>query len=334
MRLDDLRARRHLRRSHAPMRALHFDGNTARVTDVGEPEDFTDSALVRVAVAGVCDTDLQLVRGYMQFRGVLGHEFVGTVVAGPDALRGRRVVGEINFACGRCSVCEAGLQRHCPSRRVLGILDADGAFAEFVRIPAANLHAVPDAVCDEAAVFAEPLAAAFEILEQIEMEAGQDCVVLGDGKLGLLVAQVLQQAGARVLAVGKHPEKLAILARLGIETVTRTDWTPRPTSLVVEATGSRDGFAAALAAVKPRGTIVLKSTLAESAATDLAPVVVNEVRVIGSRCGPFPPALRALAAGAVEVAPLVADRVPLTRADEALRLAERPGTLKVLIEAG
>lgn len=315
------------------MRALHFDGRTARVTDVAEPEDFAGSALVRVALAGVCDTDLQLVRGYMHFRGVLGHEFVGTVVAGPDELCGRRVVGEINFACENCSACEAGMQRHCPTRRVLGILDADGAFAEFVRIPAANLHPVPDGVSDEAAVFAEPLAAAFEILEQIEIEKGQSCVVLGDGKLGLLIAQVLRDAGGRVLVVGKHPQKLAILDRLGIETVARSEWTPQPTSLVVEASGSRDGFAAAVAAVKARGTIVLKSTVADSPAIDLAPVVVNEVRVIGSRCGPFPPALRALENGAVEVTRLIADRVPLRRADEALRRAGIPGTLKVLIEA-
>jgi threonine dehydrogenase-like Zn-dependent dehydrogenase len=242
-------------------------------------------------------------------------------------------VGEINFACKSCTVCDAGLQRHCPSRRVLGIVDADGAFAEFVRIPTANLHLVPDAVSDEAAVFAEPLAAAFEILEQIQVEKGQDCLVLGDGKLGLLIAQVLRGAGARVLAVGKHPEKLALLDRLGIQTAALSEWTPKPTSLVVEASGSRDGFASAVAAVKPRGTIVLKSTVADSPAIDLAPVVVNEVSVIGSRCGPFSPALRALENGTVEVAPLIADRVPLRRADEALRLAGTPGTLKILIEA-
>ena len=315
------------------MRALHFDGKAARVIDVPEPEDFADSALVQVSLAGVCDTDLQLVRGYMQFRGVLGHEFVGTVVAGPDELLGRRVVGEINFACENCSACHAGMQRHCPARRVLGIRGADGAFAEFVRIPAANLHVVPDGIPDEAAVFAEPLAAAFEILEQIEIEQGQSCVVLGDGKLGLLIAQVLRDAGGRVLAVGKHPQKLVILDRLGIETVARSEWTPQPTSLVVEASGSRDGFAAAVAAVKARGTIVLKSTVAERFSVDLAPLVVNEVRVIGSRCGPFPPALRALENGAVEVAPLISDRVPLHRADEALRRAGIPGTLKVLVEA-
>jgi len=314
------------------MLALYFDGSSARVEDVAEPAPFPDSALVRVSLAGVCDTDLQLVKGYMGFRGVLGHEFVGTIAEGPSELRGRRVVGEINFACESCPVCDAGMQRHCPSRRVLGILNADGVFAEYVRIPIANLHTVPDSVPDEIAVFTEPLAAAFEVLEQVDVEPGQDCVVLGDGKLGLLVAQVLRGAGARVLAVGKHREKLAILDRLGIETVALGEWRPTLASLVVEATGSPGGFECALAAVKPRGTLVLKSTVTEIPGIDLAPVVVGEIRVIGSRCGPFPPALRALETGSVDVRPLICDRVPLRDADEALRRAESPGALKVLVE--
>ena len=314
------------------MLALHFDGRTARATDVAPPADFPDSALVRVSLAGVCDTDVQLVKGYMNFRGVLGHEFVGTIDDGPDELRGRRVVGEINFACESCPMCDAGLQRHCPSRRVLGILGVDGAFAEYVRIPVANLHAVPHSVPDDVAVFVEPLAAAFEILEQVEIEPGQDCAVLGDGKLGVLVAQVLRGAGANVLVVGKHPKKLAILERLGIEAVERRDWSPKPTSLVVEATGSRDGFECAIAAAKPRGTIVLKSTLAESHTIDLAPLVVDEIRVIGSRCGPFPPALRALETGSVDVRSLICERVSLRDSVEALRIAGTPGALKVLIE--
>jgi len=315
------------------MLALFFDGHTARVTDVTEPADLPDSVLVRVSLAGICDTDLQLVKGYMDFRGVLGHEFVGTIVEAPMAeMRGRRVVGEINFACGSCPVCDAGMQRHCPSRRVLGIQNADGAFAEYVRIPVANLHTVPDSVPDDAAVFAEPLAAAFEILEQVDVEPGQECVVLGDGKLGLLVAQVLRCAGARVRAVGKHPKKLAILERLGIEAVALPDWRPQPTSLVVEATGCRDGFECAVAAVKPRGTIVLKSTFAARPEIDLAPLVVNEIRVIGSRCGPFPPALRALEAGSVDVRSLIWNRLPLRDSVEALRIAGAPGALKVLVQ--
>jgi threonine dehydrogenase-like Zn-dependent dehydrogenase len=316
------------------MRALHFDGNLARVTSVAEPEHFPESALVRVSLAGVCDTDLQLVKGYMDFRGVLGHEFVGSVCDGPAEWLGRRVVGEINFACRSCALCKTGLERHCPNRRVMGILDADGAFAEYVRVPIANLHSVPESIPDEAAVFAEPLAAAFEILEQVDVEAGSDCLVLGDGKLGLLIAQVLRGAGARVLLVGKHPEKLAIAHRLGVEAVALDDYRPDPMSLVVDATGRVDGFERAIAVVKPRGTIVLKTTVAASAEVDLAPLVINEVQVVGSRCGPFPPAMRALENGSVDVSPLIQERVQLEDALEALQIASAPGSLKVLIEAG
>jgi threonine dehydrogenase-like Zn-dependent dehydrogenase len=314
------------------MLALHFDGTSARVADVARPTEIPGSALIRIGLAGVCDTDLQIVKGYMGFRGVLGHEFLGTVEDGPAELRGCRVVGEINFACAACPMCVAGLQRHCPTRRVMGIQDADGAFAEYVRVPAANLHLVPDSVSDSAAVFCEPLAAAFEVLEQIEIQPGQECLVLGDGKLGILVSQVLRNAGARVRVVGKHPAKLAILERLEIETVLLADWQPRPTPLVVDATGSREGLERAVATVAPRGTIVLKSTVADAGTFDFAPLVINEICVIGSRCGPFLPALEALEKGVVTVEPMISARLPLTRADEALRHAAAPGTLKVLIE--
>lgn len=315
------------------MRALELDAGGVRVALRPDPRPAAGEALVRVALAGVCDTDLQLVKGYLGFRGVLGHEFVGAVEEGPAEWRGRRVVGEINFACGRCESCARGLGRHCPTRRVMGIQGADGAFAERVAVPLANLHAVPDPVSDEHAVFAEPLAAAFEILEQVRVEPGVRALVLGDGKLGLLVAQVLRRAGARVLAVGHHEAKLAALARRGIETRLERDWTPEPTPLVVEATGSARGFAAALAATRPRGTLVLKSTVAEHAPLDLAPLVIHEIQLVGSRCGPFAPALAALAAGDVDVAPLVSERLPLARGVEALERAARPGALKVLIEA-
>jgi len=314
------------------MRALHFDGDNARVTDVPQPEPSEDSAVVRVSIAGICNTDLEIVKGYMGFRGILGHEFVGVVDEGPSEWIGQRVVSEINFACQRCPMCQENLQRHCPSRRVMGILDADGAFAERVRVPIANLHIVPENVPDEAAVFTEPLAAAFEILSQVEVEPGGDCLVLGDGKLGLLVAQALDAAGAGVLAVGNHPEKLAILAERGIETVEARDWTPEPMPLVVEATGSAEGFARALAATRPRGTLVLKSTVAEQRAIDLAPLVINEIQVIGSRCGPFPPALGALETDAVDVRSLISERVGLRDADDALRRANGPNIIKILIE--
>jgi threonine dehydrogenase-like Zn-dependent dehydrogenase len=315
------------------VRALHFDGTRARVTDLPDPRVCDETVLVRVHLAGVCNTDLEIARGYMGFRGILGHEFVGSVEEGPDEWCGQRVVGEINFACRTCPICAQGLQRHCPSRQVMGILGADGCFAERVRVPAANLHPVPDGVSDELAVFTEPLAAAFEILEQVHVEPGRDCVVLGDGKLGLLAAQVLHQAGARVLAVGRHPEKLRILAKRGIETRLLSDWRGELASLVVEATGTAEGFEQAVAATQPRGTLVLKSTVAESPGLNLAPLVIDEISVVGSRCGPFPPALRALETGAVDVTSLVSERIPLSRADEALRRATAPGLLKVLIEA-
>ncbi len=270
------------------MRALHFDGSRARVADRPEPAPLPDHALVRVSLAGVCNTDLEIARGYLGFRGILGHEFVGRVAEGPVEWLGRRVVGEINFACRACPTCAQGLPRHCPERTVMGIAGADRAFAELVRLPVANLHPVPEQLSDEAAVFCEPLAAAFEIREQVRVEPGVRCVVLGDGKLGLLAAQVLALAGARVLAVGRHPEKLAILRARGIETVQEQNWRGEPAPLVVEATGSARGFERAVAATLPRGTLVLKSTLAERPAVDLAPLVIHEISVVGSRCGPFP----------------------------------------------
>jgi threonine dehydrogenase-like Zn-dependent dehydrogenase len=290
--------------------------------------------LVHPILAGVCNTDLEIIRGYLDFRGVLGHEMVGRVERGPAEWVGQRVVAEINFACGACPSCRARLERHCPTRRVLGIVGADGAFAEQVVLPLGNLHRVPVGVPDEAAVFAEPLAAAFEILEQVPVSAGTDALVLGDGKLGLLAAQVLRAAGARTRLVGKHARHLDLVRERGIETALLDAWDREPADLVVEATGKAEGLALALAATRPRGTVVLKSTVADRISLDLAPVVVNELTLVGSRCGPFEPALAALAAGSVKVSSLVAARLPLERGVEALELAGRPGTLKVLLEIG
>ncbi len=314
------------------MRALTFDGSIAKVSDVAKPDLAPDSALVRVTLAGVCNTDLELVKGYMAFRGTLGHEFVGVVEDGPPEWLGQRVVGEINFACQSCPICHEGLQRHCPSRRVMGILEADGSFAEYVNVPIANLHTVPESVDDDSAVFAEPLAAAFEVLEQVHVMPNQDCVVLGDGKLGLLVAQVLRQAGAQVLVVGHHPENLEILARRDIETIEDSNWTPGSASLVVDATGSAEGLQRAVAATRPRGTVVLKSTTATKTSVDLSQLVVDEIRVVGSRCGPFPPAIRALETGSIDVRSLISHRCSLNDASDALERAGDPGQLKVLLE--
>jgi threonine dehydrogenase-like Zn-dependent dehydrogenase len=316
------------------MRALHFDGVHARVIDCDDPVPGADEALVRVHLAGICRTDLELCRGYLGFRGVLGHEFVGRVIDGPPEWRDQRVVGEINFACGRCDVCAQNLERHCPMRRVMGIDGADGALAELVAVPVANLHRVPDTVPDERAVFAEPLAAAFEILAQIEVEAGQRCIVLGDGKLGLLVAQVLHAAGANVTALGHHEAKLAVLARRGIATAHAKAFMGEAAPLVVEATGSLAGFRRAVQLTRPRGTLVLKSTVSAHEPLDLAPLVIHEITLVGSRCGPFPPALRALESGDVEVDALVAACLPLAQAESALARAAAPGVLKVLVECG
>lgn len=314
------------------MLALVWNGTDARVIEHAEPRGGAGMALVRVGLAGVCNTDLELVKGYMDFRGVLGHELVGTVIEGPPPWPGKRVVSEINFACGACDWCRRHLGRHCPQRRVMGILGADGAFAELVAVPVANLHEVPAGVADDVAVFAEPLAAAFEILEQVRVEPGSEAVVLGDGKLGLLVAQVLHGAGARVLAVGKHDDKLAILEDRGISTVPVDEWNRAAVDLVVEATGTAAGFESAVAATRPRGTLVLKSTVAETTRLNLAPLVINEISVVGSRCGPFEPALEALATDRIDVRSLISQRLPLREAAEALRRAAQPGVLKVLVE--
>jgi threonine dehydrogenase-like Zn-dependent dehydrogenase len=315
------------------MRALYWDGSVAKVVDRPTPTAGPGTALVRVRWAGVCRTDLELAKGYMGFRGILGHEFVGKVTEGPPEWMGKRVVGEINFGCGLCPDCKQGMARHCARRTVMGILDADGAFAENIEVPVENLHEVPARVRDEAAVFVEPLAAAFEILEQVHIPPGTECTVLGDGKLGLLVAQVLHLTGARVLAVGKHAEKLSVLSRRGIETTLFDAWSKKKAEVVVEATGTLAGFTAAVAATRPRGKLVLKSTVAGAAPLDLSPLVIQEISVVGSRCGSFAPALRALELGSVDVMPLLGGRVPLREADRALEMAARPGMLKVLIDA-
>lgn len=256
---------------------------------------------------------------------------MGTVVAGPAEWMERRAVGEINFSCERCPTCARGLKRHCPRRRVMGILEAPGAFAEFVEVPISNLHAVPESVSDEEAVFVEPLAAAFEILEQVHVCPGTTCNVLGDGKLGLLVAQVLDAAGARVRVIGRHADKLAIARRRGIATESFDAWDRRPAELVVDATGTAAGFALAAAATTPRGTLVLKSTVAESGVLNLAPLVIDEITVVGSRCGNFAPALRALECGTIDVRSLISERYALAAAPAALERAAASGVLKVLI---
>jgi len=300
--------------------------------DVPRPVPPPGEALVRLRLAGVCATDLELVKGYYPFTGIPGHEFVGEVVSG-DALVGRRVVGEINASCGRCPTCAAGRRTHCPARTVLGIKGRDGAMAEYLVLPIANLHVVPDPVPDEIAVFAEPVAAALEVQEQVALRPGSRVVVIGDGKLGQLVARTLAHAGHRPTVVGRHRRKLALLSSLGIETASSDGLPPREADVVVECTGNPDGLAIARAAVRPRGTIVLKSTYHGEVTVNLSGIVVDEVTLVGSRCGPFAPALALLAGGTLRVDDLIDERFALADGVAAFAAAGAPGVLKVLIHA-
>jgi threonine dehydrogenase-like Zn-dependent dehydrogenase len=315
------------------MRGLWLEDRRLRVRDdLPVPEPPPGEARIRVTLAGLCHTDLELQRGYYPYRGVLGHEFVGVVdrAPGDPTWEGRRVVGEINATCGACPTCRAGRSSHCERRTVLGIVDRDGAFADFLILPIANLHAVPDGVPDEVAVFAEPVAAAFQILAQVPVDPADRVVVFGDGKLGQVIAQALATTGCAPTVVGRHPRKLAHLAARGI--ATRTDPPPaRTADIVVECTGRREGLQVALAAVRPRGTLVLKSTFAGDSTLNLSAIVVDETTIGGSRCGPFAPALAALASGAVSVTPLIEARLPLSAGVEAMTRASTPGTLKVLL---
>jgi threonine dehydrogenase-like Zn-dependent dehydrogenase len=315
------------------MRALHWDGRELTFNSAYRaPTAGSRSALIQVHLAGICSTDLQIFKGYMSFKGVPGHEFVGSVSDGPGELIGKRVAGEINFACGQCAACRQDSSRHCPNRSVMGIVNADGAFAEWISVPLENLHVVPDHVSDEEAVFTEPLAAAFEILTQIQINPGDEVLVLGDGKLGNLCAQVLQLTGAKVTALGKHTDKLALIKKAGVRTIQLSDWQPRRFDVVVEATGSASGLELALSAVRPRGTLVLKSTIAGNHQVSLAPIVIHEINVIGSRCGPFPDALAALAAKQISVTPLIEKIYALNEGLAAVAHAARPGARKILLK--
>lgn len=317
------------------MRALVFD-HGLRVAEVPTPAAGAGEALIRVRRAGICNTDVEIARGYMGFRGVLGHEFVGEVVTVADvrdgAWVGRRVAGEINLGCGACARCHAGLARHCATRAVLGILGRDGALAEYVTLPVRNLHAVPDAVDDDLAAFIEPVAACFEVLEQIRVEPDARVLVLGDGKLGQMIAQVLRGTGCDLTLVGRHARKLALARAHGVRAVSSEEAIAGDADVVVEATGAPAGLDRALSLVRPRGTVVLKSTFHGAPAVATARIVIDEVRVVGSRCGPFAPAIRALADGRVDPRGMIDARYGLGDAEEAFAHAQRAGVLKVLID--
>ena len=318
------------------MKALRYENGSLRIADAPRPRAGGE-AVVRVTVSGVCNTDLEIARGYAGFEGTLGHEFVGVVESAPGApeLEGRRVVGEINAGCGSCKLCRANDPRHCPARTVLGIVGRDGAHAEYLRLPAVNLMPVPDEISDERAVFAEPLAAACGILERVRIEEGERVCVVGDGKLGLLCAQALKAlTRADVTLVGKHANKLDIARRRGVETVLLSelgDTRARSFDAAVEASGSEGGLRLALSLLRPRGTLVLKSTFHGETRLNTAPVVVDEITIVGSRCGRFAPALELLRTNSVEVESLISETYALADGLRAMERAAAPGVLKVLL---
>jgi threonine dehydrogenase-like Zn-dependent dehydrogenase len=321
------------------MRALVFDSKGGGPPglrlerDRARPEPPPGEVRIRTTLAGICNTDLEVVRGYAEIRGVLGHEFVGIVEQAEDrSLVGRRVVGEISASCRTCATCLAGRYTHCPTRTTLGIRNRDGVLADAFCLPVANLHPVPDELPDELAVFVEPLAAACQILEQIQIKPTERVIVLGDGKLGLLVAQVVALTGCDLVAVGRHAEKLAILGARGVATAVDGGDVQGDADLVIECTGQPGGLSRAREMIRPRGTLVLKSTYhGDLVPTDLSGLVVDEIRVVGSRCGPFPPALRLLAQGLVDVRPLIEAEYPLDEALAAFEHAGRRGAMKVLV---
>jgi threonine dehydrogenase-like Zn-dependent dehydrogenase len=336
------------------MKALRYENEKLSVADVARP-DVDNEAVVRVTLSGICNTDLEITRGYAGFQGTLGHEFVGTIESLPDVSEarpsgkaqpqdkpsltvgllkpGQRVVGEINAGCGRCYLCRSGDPRHCETRTVLGIVGRDGAHAEFLKLPVANLLPVPDEISDECAVFTEPLAAACGILERTQITVATRVAVIGDGKLGLLCAQVLATTGAPVTLIGKHQSKLNIAARRGIETITvdKAKARTRDFDVLVEASGSTTGFDLALDLLHPRGVLVLKSTFHGTTEMSAARIVVDEISVIGSRCGRFAPALKLLKTKAVELESLISEEFALADGLRAIARAGEAGVLKVLL---
>jgi threonine dehydrogenase-like Zn-dependent dehydrogenase len=336
------------------MKALRVEKRGIAVREVEKPKR-DDEALVRVILSGICNTDLEIARGYAGFRGTIGHEFVGVIesmpnvgaearpsgraqhsdaiVTSPELQIGQRVVGEINAGCGNCDLCRAGDPRHCPGRTVLGIVGRDGAHAEYLRLPLRNLLPVPAKIADEHAVFTEPLAAAWGITERASITSDTRVAVIGDGKLGLLCAQALALTGAPLLLVGKHPEKLRIAERRGIETTTikKVEKRKHEFDAVVEASGVASGFALALNLLRPRGTLVLKSTFHGATEMDTARLVVDEISIVGSRCGRFEPALDLLKKGAIELDSMISEEYPLTKGVLAMERASKKGVLKVLL---
>lgn len=315
------------------MQALYIsDGRLQYQPDFQKPAVGRGEALIRITLAGICATDLEIIKGYAGFTGVPGHEFVGVVEESDDpAWIGRRVVGTINLGCRTCAVCRTAGPEHCPKRIVLGIVNKDGVFAEYATLPVANLLEVPDGVSDTAAVFTEPLAAAVRILEQVRIEAFPRAAVVGPGRLGLLIAQVLKVAGATVTVLGRSARSLALPEKLGLTCGIVADYQDSSFDLVVEATGNQDGFGHSIRLVRPRGVLVLKSTFKGDCRLNLTKLVVDEITVVGSRCGPFGRALTLLEQGDIQVEPLIEKIYPLREGVEAFRQAAEPGMRKILL---
>ncbi len=319
------------------MLSVHLESGRVEVRRQPLPRVPRGFARIRMLAAGICSTDLELQRGYYGFAGTPGHEFTGEVTDAGDGDEhwiGKRVAGEINLACGKCEWCARGLGRHCPRRTVLGIVKHPGAFREYLTLPVANLRAIPNELSTEQAVFIEPVAAACEILDQVTIAAGTRVAVLGDGKLGLLIAQVLAAHGAKVHLLGRHKDKMKLVERPGITAEVSGKHPPQASyPMVVDATGSAEGLRASIAMCEPRGTVVMKSTVHGLVKIDTAPAIVNEITLVGSRCGRFEPAIELLASGKVRVDNLISDRFPLDRAPQAFKRAARKGVLKVLLHA-
>ena len=320
------------------MKAVIFDETLKYVEDYEKPTPKQGEALIKVTYGGVCNTDKEITKGYMGYKGILGHEFTGVVEEINDedqTLLGKRVVGEINLGCKNCEWCAKDLERHCPNRSTLGILAKDGCFAEYVTLPLSNLIEIPKNVPDEQAVFVEPLAAGLEILEQMHIQLCQKVMVLGDGKLGLLTALALNACGLDVLIVGKHQNKLDIAKNQGVKTQLLSEFEQAPKfDVVVEATGSITGFETSVNCVKPRGTLVLKSTIAASKELNLATIVINEITILGSRCGRFEPAMRLIASGKIDFSQMISKIYPIEQAINAFDANNAKDTIKILLKIG
>ncbi|MCP4707485.1 MAG: alcohol dehydrogenase catalytic domain-containing protein [Planctomycetes bacterium] len=318
------------------MQALLIEAGKVRYTNSHQtPAPQNDQVLIEVIQAGICSTDLEIVKGYMNFSGVMGHEFVGTVVGGAPDLKGKKVVGEINCVCGKCDMCQSGLSNHCRARQVLGIHNKDGAFAEYLTLPRRNIHVLADSVDNDQAIFVEPLAAALQIVKQVPLESRQKVIVVGDGRLGLLSVQVLAHYGGKgkVVLLGKHEEKIMFAEKRGIQGILLQDMLIKPQwDVVVDCTGSPEGFATACQLVRPRGKLILKSTLAAQQPIDLTPLVIDEITLIGSRCGPFPDAINALAAEQAVVHGLITSRFKLANWEKAFQKAADSNQIKVVLE--